>query len=292
VPFLGYSTNSVFYKTIGVSTYNSLQLGIRKQLSRGLQMTMSYTWSHTLDEQSGLGLFFNGNDPTYPKLSYGNSAYDRTHVFVTSYLYSFPDFVKKSSWAATAVNGWQLNGLVTAQSGQPFNMYDFSGAVAGLYYGNFVSISDPIIGFQPGTSVQSLQLQGTRGVNPSAPYVDVSKLFIPAIAPGTSGVPAGDSSETSWANAGRDVFRGPFQTRFDLAVAKGFRINDRFNLRYSAEAFNIGNHPSFDVPNNSVSLYSVSSGKPTARAASSSAGLISHTVGSPRFLQMSLRLTF
>jgi hypothetical protein len=292
VPYLGYSTNSVFYRAIGVSTYNSLQLGIRKQLSHGLVMTVSYTWSHSLDEQSGLGLFFNGNDPTFPKLSYGNSAYDRTHVFVTSYIYSLPNLVKKNSWAATALNGWQLNGLITAQSGQPFNMYDFSGAVAGLYYGNFVSISDPIIGFQGGNTVQSLQLQGTTGVNPSLPYVDVNKLNIPVIPAGTSGVPAGDTAETGWANAGRDVFRGPFQTRLDLAIAKVFRVNERFSLRYAAEAFNIGNHPSFDVPNNSVSLYSVSSGKPTARTASSSSGLISHTVGSPRFIQMSLRLVF
>jgi hypothetical protein len=292
VPYLGYSANSVFYKTIGISTYNSLQIGLRKRLSRGLQIAASYTWSHSLDEQSGLGLFFNGNDPTQPKLSYGTSAYDRTHVFITSYLYELPNFTKANSWAGEVVNGWQLSGLVSAESGQPFNFYDFSGAVAGVYYGNFVNISDPIIGFQPGATIQSLQLQGTTGVNPSLPYVDLTKLAVPTIAAGTSGVPAGDNFETGWANAGRNVFRGPFQTRLDLSVAKVFRINERFNLRFSAEAYNIANHPSFDVPNNSVSLYSVSGGKPTLRAPSSSAGLISHTIGSPRFMQLSLRLMF
>ena len=37
----------------------------------GLQFTASYTWSHSLDEQSGLGLFFTGNNPLYPEASYG-----------------------------------------------------------------------------------------------------------------------------------------------------------------------------------------------------------------------------
>ena len=291
-PFLGFDTQSVFYKTIGISTYNSLQLGVRKRLSRGLQITSSYTWAHSLDEQSGLGLYFNGNDPTYPHLSYGNSAYDRTHVFITSYLYELPSPARKNSWAAPAVNGWQLAGMITAQSGQPFNMYDFSGAVSGVYNGGFPNISDPIIGFQQGVTTSQAMLQGTTGVDPGKPYIDVSKLYIPVIAPGTGGVPEGDTVETGWANSGRNVFRGPFQSRWDQSIAKTFRVTERIGIRYSAEFYNITNHPSFDVPNNSVSLYSVSSGKVTVRAPSSTAGYINRTIGSPRFIQMSLRVTF
>jgi hypothetical protein len=291
VPYLGFDTQSVFYKTIGISTYNSLQLGLRKRLSKGLQMTTSYTWSHSLDEQSGLGLFFAGNDPSNPHLSYGNSAYDRTHVFITSFLYEVPNTVAKNSWASYAANGWQLSGVVVAQSGQPFNMYDFSGAVSGIYNGSFPNISDPAIGFG-GNTVSQVQLQGTTGVDPGKPYIDVSKLSIPVIPAGVAGVPTGDTVETGWANVGRNVFRGPFQIRWDQSVAKSFRINERFALRYSAEFYNIANHPSFDAPNNSTSLYSVSSGKVTQRAAATTAGYISHTLGSPRFIQMSLRLTF
>jgi hypothetical protein len=88
------------------------------------------------------------------------------------------------------------------------------------------------------------------------------------------------------------VFRGPFQARGDLSVSKKFRISERFSMRYSAEFYNVTNHPSFDAPNNSTSLYSVSSGKATPRAPSSSAGFITHTLGSPRFIQMSLRVLF
>jgi len=194
-----------------------------------------------------------------------------------------------------------VGGLTVAQSGQPFNLYDYSGAVAGEFYSNTVNIADPLIGFQPGVAVKQVQSQSTIGVNANNRYIDASKLFIPAIAPGTNGVPpcansSGtqicDTFESGFANAGRNVFRGPFQTRFDVAISKVFGISERFNLRYSAEAFNLLNHASFDVPNNSSSLYSVSGGKVTVRPPSSSLGFISHTIGSPRFLQMSLHLVF
>ena len=302
VPYIGFSSNSVLYQSSGVSSYNALQAGLRKQLSFGLQFTASYTYSHALDEQSALGLFFNGNNPLTPKTSYGTSSFDRTHVFIVSYLYELPKFVDQKSMLSQLTNGWQLSGLATAQSGQPFNFYDYSGAVAGQYLSNTVNISDPIIGFQPGYTYKQVQLQGTTGVNPALPYIDASKLYIPVIAPGTNGVPPCvaaangsqlcDTYETGFANSGRNVFRGPFQTRFDLGLAKSFRISERFSLKLGAQAFNMFNHPSFDVPNNGTSLYSVSNGKVTVRGASSSAGFISHTIGSPRFIQLTAHLTF
>jgi hypothetical protein len=270
---------------------------VRRRLSKGLQLVSSYTWSHSLDEQSGLGLFYNGNDPFNTKLSYGNSSYDRTHVFITSFLYELPKPVKSNAILAEVVNGWQWSGLATFQSGQPFNFYDFSGAVAGQYYSNTVAILDPIIGFQPGLTVKDVTLQGTTGVNPAKPYIDASKLYIPVVAANSASVPpcvnnVCDTVETGFSNSGRNVFRGPFQSRLDASIAKTFRVTERFNLRYSAEFYNITNHPSFDVPNVSTSLYSVSSGKVTVRAPSASTGYISHTIGSPRFIQMSLRLMF
>src|SRR5882762_7815667 len=89
-PYTGYATNSVLYKTEGIATYNALQFGLRKRLSKGLQLTASYTWSHTLDEQSGLGLFYNGNDPLNHRSSYATATYDRTHLLSLAYDYEIP----------------------------------------------------------------------------------------------------------------------------------------------------------------------------------------------------------
>ncbi len=69
-PYIGYDPNSVFNKSVGESNYDALQFNVTKRLSHGLQVSGSYTYSHTLDEQSGLGLFFSGNDPNNTRSSY------------------------------------------------------------------------------------------------------------------------------------------------------------------------------------------------------------------------------
>jgi hypothetical protein len=57
----------VVYSAEGISNYDALQLQVHKRLSFGLQLTGSYTWSHSLDNQSGLGLFVTGNKPIIPQ---------------------------------------------------------------------------------------------------------------------------------------------------------------------------------------------------------------------------------
>src|SRR5262249_32392927 len=143
VPYLGLSNNSVFYKAEGISDYNALQFHLRKRLSHGLQITAAYTWSHTLDEQSGLGLFFTGNDPSNPRQSYATSLYDRTHVAVVQAYYEIPKVASSNAFVKTMTSGWAMSGVTTFQSGLPYNGIDYSGAVAGQYYANFVEIIDP-----------------------------------------------------------------------------------------------------------------------------------------------------
>ena len=194
--------------------------------------------------------------------------------------------------------------MVGLQSGQPYNVYDFSGAVAGLYNSTTINIADPIIGFQPGVSMSDLRLQGTTGVNPLKPLFDVSKLYIPTIAPGTMGVPpcatvsgatVCDTYEAGFSATGRNTFRGPFQTRADLALGKTTRITERIGLQLRLDVFNVLNHTDFDVPSASTSLYSVTrSGNAikaiTVRAPSATLGLLQQTLGSPRVMQLSAHI--
>jgi hypothetical protein len=82
VPYIGYDMNSVLVQGGG-----HLQLqcpaasGSQSVISHGLQFTASYTYSHALDEQSGLGLFVTGNNPLVPRANYGSADFDQTHVF-------------------------------------------------------------------------------------------------------------------------------------------------------------------------------------------------------------------
>ena len=330
-PYIGYNPNSDFWEAEGVSSYHALQVSVKKRLSHGLMVNASYTWSHTLDEGSGIaeGLFYNGNDPKNPRSGYGNSAFDRTHVFTISYLYQIPDIIKSSRVLKYVVNGWGVNGITVLQSGLPYSIYDFSGTVASQYFSADDFITNPLLG-TPGSSPKAVQLQGTTGVNPANPVVNAGAFGALINAPGTNGVPpcgpttdepnnpmaACDFSETGFSKSGRNLFRGPLQVRFDASASKTFKINERFSLRYDAQFFNIFNHPSFDAPNNNISLNPCNgpnvqtapgtfscqwlgtipavgnSGPIGTGKGPTGTGFIQNTIGSPRIIQMALHLIF
>ncbi len=295
VPYPGYDMNSVLFKAEGVSNYNALQLQARKRLSFGLSFTASYTWSHALDEQSGLGLFYTGNNPLSPHASYASSDFDQTHVFLINYSYIVPQFVHNEV-AGKFINGWSISGQTVAQSGQPYSVYDYSGSVGSLFFGTSNYIGNPLVPLRPGVTPAQAQLQGTLGVNAGKPVLDANAFAPQFVAPGTNGVPPCDASgcdlyESLYGTSGRNLFRAPFQVRFDMSVAKEFLIKERFKLRFQADAFNIFNHPDFDAPNNNVDFFPNFAGPP-ANPPPGSLGVIQHTIGSPRFLQLGLHLTF
>jgi len=295
VPYIGYDMNSVLFKAEGISNYNALQLQARKRYSNGLQFTASYTWSHALDEQSGLGLFFTGNNPLYPKQSYGSADFDRTHVFLINYSYTLPKLTSNKALGA-AINGWTIGGQTVAQSGEPYSIYDYSGSVGSLYFGTSNYIGNPIVPLKPGVTVQQAELQGTTGINAGKPVLDVNAFAPQFVAPGTNGVPPCDATgcdlyESLYGNSGRNIFRAPFEVRFDMSLGKEFVLNDRFRLRFNFDAFNVFNHPDFDAPNNDVNFFPNYSGPPSFPPAGS-LGIIQHTLGSSRFLQLSMHLRF
>lgn len=311
-PYIGYAPNSVFYKGEGISNYHALQFQVTKRLTHGLQVAGSYTWSHTLDEQSGLGLFFTGNDPLNPRSAYASSDFDRTHVLTVSYLYQLPKFSNASGFVDKAVNGWGLSGITVAQSGQPYSIYDFTGGVASVYFGTNNFIGNPIVPLLPGQTPASAQkvppCSGPGGPEASCggpTLVNIAAFGVPIIPAGQMGVPAGDTLETSYGNTGRNIFRAPFQVRFDMSLFKETKLTERFALRFDAEAFNIFNHPAFDAPNNNVAfnpsfcnppspVTNFNCGAPFGYLVPpfGTGGTIKHTLGSPRFAQLALHLRF
>jgi len=290
VPYIGYDQNSVLYEAEGISNYNSLQLQAQKRLSFGLTLTASYTWSHSLDEQSGEGLFFTGNNPLVPKSNYASSDFDETHVFLINYSYQIPKLTS-NRMLGNFVNGWGISGQTVAQSGQPYSVYDYSGSVASLYYGTDIELGNPIVPLKPGVTAKQAQLQGTTGVNAGQPVLNVNDFSPQFVTPGQDGVPAGDVYESLYGGTGRNIFRGPFQVQFDMSVAKEWRIQERYRLRLNVSAYNLFNHPDFDAPNNDVTFFP-GFAPPPVFPPEGSLGIIQHTVGSPRFLQMALHLTF
>jgi len=314
-PYIGYDPNSDFNRAFGMSNYDALQFHVTKRVSHGLTVTGSYTYSHTLDEQSGLGLFYSGNDPNNPRSSYGSSDFDRTHQLTVSYVYQLPSWTTANGFAKQIVNGWGMSGVTVLQSGQPYSVIDYSGGAASIYWGDGQDqITNPIVpvgGY--GATATNPILQGTTGVNGQKPVLNAAAFGIPKpYTPGTNGVPACDSSsgalacdnfENGYASGGRNIFRAPFQERWDFDVFKNFSFAERFQLKYDLKVFNLFNHPSFDIPSNSVefnpgycyppsSSYSCAPPYGYSFPPAGNLGVLQHTIGSPRFIQMALHLTF
>ena len=323
VPYPGYDPNSTSFTASGISAYDALQVQVDKRMSKGLQVGFAYTFSHTLDEQSDLGLFFTGDNPNRLQDSYATADFDRTHVTSVSYLYQFPQLHAGSHILQKFINGWQLAGVTIFQSGQPYSIYDFTGAVASQYYGTNVSLLNPIVPLAPGYNASNA-LTGHSGAffdgnGLPIPAIKPEAITVPLVGPGVHGAPPCDPSggpnngplcdnyETTFAVPGlRNIFRQSFQKRADVSMQKITNFLGRYQFLYSFDVFNLTNTTSFDIPNNNTSIGAFSyqitpvTGNPftdgiyTLPTANNLNGFaqVQHTIGSPRIVQMSLHFIY
>jgi Carboxypeptidase regulatory-like domain/TonB dependent receptor len=316
VPYTGYSSESESYTAAGISAYHALQAHVEKRLSHGVQVGFSYTYSHATDEQSAMGLFYNGNNPLDLRSGYGLSDYDREHVINFTYRYEFPKFFSGSSFKSKIANGWAITGLTVIQSGQPYSVVDYSGAVGSIFYGVNDGITNPIVPLNASCSPQSA-VTGHSGAN-GTPALDASCFTVPLLAAGAldGAIPSNDPYETNFIDHGqRNIFRQPWQRRADISLVKMTQITERTTLKYSFDVYNLTNTASFDIPINDITQNPGFQGFPqqgtpaTLTPCNSSfdqsttgslyvcpnlsgLGITNKTIGSARQIQMSLSLTF
>jgi hypothetical protein len=306
VPYIGYSAESESYTAAGVSAYNALQTHIEKRMSHGLQVGFSYTYSHALDEQSALGLFYNGSNPQHLRDAYGSADFDRTHVINFSYVYQLPKFYADSTLKGKLADGWSLQGITIIQSGQPYSVIDFSGAVGSIYFGTSDGITNPIVPLAPGCTAKNavtgasgaFSFNGTSNGNPSELALKPSCFSLPLLGEGALGgaIPTNDPYETNFASGYRNIFRQTWQRRADISIVKETLLTERVLMKYRFDIFNITNTTSFDIPLDNVSQNAAYNDFPVQGQQLYNApfglGVTNKTIGSPRQVQMSLAFTF
>ena len=257
-PYVGYSPNAALFKTVGNSAYDALETHVEKRLSHNFQAGASYTWSHALDEQSDIGLFFTGDNPNKLHDSWASSDFDRTHVFTANFQVSPPNVAKEQSLLSYFANDWHLTGIGILQSGEPYSLYEFYGAVGSIYFGNFPTLMNPVLGIKNPTRPKSA-LTGNAGpfrdkAGDYIPAIDPTQIAINYVAPGQMGVPVStgndpsDIFETDFAHGQRNLFRQSMQKRLDLSVRKSFHVTGKIDLQYELNIFNVTNTTSLDVP--------------------------------------------
>src|SRR5262249_29256404 len=206
VPYVGYSAESESYTAAGVSAYNALQTHVEKRMSHGFQIEFSYTYSHALDEQSAMGLFYNGNNPLNLRDGWASADFDRTHVINFNYLYQLPKFFSDATIKGRFTNGWAIAGIAVIQSGQPYSIIDFSGAVGSVFYGGSDGITNPIVPLGNGCTPKTA-VTGHVGTTPGLPALKADCFTVPLLHPGDLGgaIPAGDTFETNFTTGQRNI---------------------------------------------------------------------------------------
>jgi hypothetical protein len=264
------------FATISASTYHALQATLRSRDWHGLSGFTGYTWSKSLDDASD-GIDFNFATVALPQDSnnlraeHGPSNFDTRQRFTAAFSYSFPSLSSHKRLA----QGWQLNAIVTAQSGRPVpvvNSDDTSGANSDVFPtpSNLHQRPNVVPGVNP---INSNWESGPDTIG----YLNANAFVDPPF--GTFG------------NLGRNAIYGPDFWSMDFALSKDTRLFERMNLQLRAEFFNIFNHPNFALPN-----FFVVPG-------SSPAGLITQTPdqaqtnpglggGGPRVIQVAAKFVF
>ncbi len=204
------------------ANYNAMNVVMTQRLSHGATLLVSYVWAHSLD----VGPDSNSTQPMDPynlHLDYASSNWDIRSRFVADFSYAIPFFHNtKNMLARYTLGGWSLNGIVTSQSGMPFNV-TLSGDVANIGI----------------TGEQRPNVVGTLSENCGAGHRTA------CIASSAFATPAA----YTFGDASRNIMNGPGYENFDGSVFKEFPMTERARLQLRAEFFNAFNTPSFAEPN-------------------------------------------
>ncbi|HLZ12747.1 MAG TPA: carboxypeptidase regulatory-like domain-containing protein [Candidatus Acidoferrum sp.] len=219
------------------SIYNSLQTSFRVNNWHGLTSTLNYTWSHSIDDASdGEDFVPNAaqpNDSTAPiRLNRGNSNFDIRNRLTWNFIYEFPNPANMKK----LTNGWGLNGIVTVQSGQPFQLnYNFEDDYDGS--GEFFGRPDRVAAVHYSSDPRN--------------FLDLTSFAAPCTYPAGGGDGFADTcipGTRHFGNEGRNSLIGPHFRQFDFSIFKNTAITERLKMELRFEAYNLLNHPNFANP--------------------------------------------
>lgn len=250
--------NMRFWENSVNSNYNALQVEIKKRYSGGFAITGNYTWAKSLDTRSTWhsgATSSNGAQEGYStdnqnvRLDYGRSIFDARHRFGSNYLWEMPFFKGSDNWfLRQIVGGWQLNGIIALQSGQPFTPHSTQSFPAGGDFNADGTNNDRPNAPSIGNKVESersswvnpgagpFKIPATTGTTPST--ADKFRFF-PKPAPGTIGT------------LGRNTYDGPGQANVDFSLFKNFsmrNVSEDAKIQIRMEAFNLFNRVNFLQP--------------------------------------------
>jgi hypothetical protein len=221
-------------KSIGTSSYNSLQLEATRRFKGGLTFDANYTWAHSLDDVSdALGVLINDSagilDASKPlSFNRANSQFDVRNRFVLRYNYEIPFTRGFHGWKKYLLDGWSQSAVFTTQSGLP----------ATVFAAPIFGISDLLLnGTNNGSTVVNTAVDGDATKLHPTPFFN--GYTVPTSLPVSE--PLLEHNGTS----GRNHLRLAGLTNLDVGVTKAFKLTESKQLQLGFQSFNALNHPNF-----------------------------------------------
>jgi hypothetical protein len=262
----------------GNSAYNSGAVSLRRRSSSGFVGQISYTFSKSMDANSGVSESDSVRspqdvmDPFDIHRDWARSDFDVTHAVVVDFSYPVPLRAGSKVLGAVA-NGWTLDGVVTFQTGMPFTI--LSGANVSrdgaMYVADRPNLT-PGANQNPSSGISA----GCNGFPAGTPVGNANNWYDPC----AFSLPLAGT----YGDLGRNTVIGPGLADADLTLEKSFKLAETANATFRFEMFNVLNHANFGLPNTTALTAS--------GAANPSAGVITYTVTSSRQIQLALRINF
>jgi hypothetical protein len=246
--------NSIFAEdTVAYSNYNSLQALLQKRFSHGLQFQLSYTYSKSLDNASSFEEILN---PLNYHATYGPSLFDSRHRFVFNYVWDLP-IPKMDGFEGKVLNGWQVSGIYTYQSGFPILINNC----------NDTELQGSTLGFEcPGKPSFVAPAFKTHDPRIDGFVFDPNQI--------TNNIPLG-----TFGNVPRTLCCNPPINNWDFGLFKETPIGEKLRVEFRTEIFNIFNHAQFYGVDGNSGNQGSTFGQP-------------QKVRDPRLVQFALKLVF
>lgn len=255
------------------SFYDSLQLSLNRRYANRWRAQLSYTLSESIDDASGINSQDFSNNVQYVSDWYdlehdrGLSAFHARHNLTANASWELPFASSRTGMAGVLLRGWQLNGIATVRSGNPFTVELGFNRSGNLNTTGFSRHERPDL--KPGCSDNPVLGGWER-------YFDVSCFLLPAV--NTRG------------NLGRNTLIGPGLVSIDASLVKSFRVGGGRTLQVKIEAFNLPNRANFAVPSGRIAFTGANAdGSPTIAP---TWGRITSTTTTSRQIQLGAKLTF
>lgn len=220
----------------GWATYHALTMKVTRRVSKGLMFDANWTWSHSIDDASDPGATLNEanvpQDVNNMAAEKASSSFDHRHRFVVAFVYDIPFADQSTAWAHALFARRRASGDFTAQSGAPFTVN--------------ISSDQANIGAGP---AQRPNISGDPNSGPKTPeqWFNTAVFSLPTL--------------FTFGNAPRNAVIGPGLTEFDLSLQKDFGLTESTKLQFRAEAYNLFNHPNFNIPNRTFAPGSTTFGR-------------------------------